>query len=58
MLVWANQIRLLPGKLSQEGDNFFNLLLKELKIHGAAFRHQLKRDFPCLTQKEVKISRK
>lgn len=28
LLIWANQIRLMPGKHSQLGQDFFHLILK------------------------------
>lgn len=41
MVVWANQIRFMPGKISIMGENFFNILIKELKIKGTAFRKKI-----------------
>jgi hypothetical protein len=58
MMVWANQIRMLPGKLGRLGEDFFHLLMNEIKIFGAGFRARLRIDFPCLADRTLKCSKK
>lgn len=48
MVIWANQIRLMPGKINIMGEKFFNILVKELKVRGSTFRKKVLEDFPYL----------